>query len=273
LIVDAIDWHGISRCQDVLAVFGRGRAGTSVKLLVMTYVLALLAGIVGAAVGFAAGAAVAAALAPALGITSFEGASGYFAVFIGGPVGGVMGLVLGGVFALRRAGHRGFAAIGGRLTMVAAGVVGVGAATLAAFWIARPIMNANGPSPQLVFEIRLPPGATPSTAAGYAIELQTSKNQMPGRLENPRQEDGRTVFAGSVELYFRVWQRMLVLKTPDKTDVLWSLSFGLSPGHAKSFGGWQAADYIGEPGKDEARRATKADRYEIRYRMDWAGED
>jgi hypothetical protein len=239
----------------------------------MTYVLALLAGIVGAALGFAAGAAVAAALAPALGISSFEGASGYFAIFIGGPIGGVLGLGLASALALRRGGHRGFAAVGGRVAAVGAGVVGVGAALLLAFWIARPLMNANGPPPQLVFEIRLPPGVSPTTANGYSIELQTSQNSMPGNLETPQQQDGRTVIAGSVELYYRTWQRLLVLKTPDKTDVLFSPSLGLSPSHAKTFGSWQRPDYIGEPGKDEARRATEADRYEIRYRTVWAGED
>ena len=239
----------------------------------MKYVLVLLAAVVGTALGFALGAVVAGAMAPMLGITSFEGAAGYFAVFIGGPIGAVAGLCLGGALALSHAGHRGFVAIGGRLALVVAGVVGIGAAILLAFWIARPIINTNGPAPQLVFEIRLPAGATPTAIAGYSIELQTSKNRMPGTLEQPRQEDGRTVIAGSVDLYFRVWQRMLVLTTPDKTDVLWSLSLGLSPSHAKAFGSWQGADYIGEPGKDEARRATKADQYEIRYRTMWAGED
>src|SRR6266487_981992 len=100
--------------------------------------------------------------------------------FIGGPIGGLVGLVVGGVIALRRFGHRGFAAIGGRLALVVAGVAGVGAAIVAAFWIARPIVNANGPAPQLVFEIRLPAEVTPPSIAGYSIELQTSKNRMPG---------------------------------------------------------------------------------------------
>ena len=239
----------------------------------MTYALTLLAAIVGGALGFALGAAAAAALAPALGITGFEGAAGYFAIFIGGPIGGLLGLVLGSVFVLRRAGHRGLGAIGGRIALAVAGVVGIGAATLAVFWIARPVINTNGLAPQLVFEIRLPPGMTPPTASGFAIELQTSKNRMPGRLEKPQQEEGRTVLAGSVEMYYRTWQRTLVLTMADKTDVLFSLSLGLSPAHAREFGGWQAASYIGEPGKDEARRATAADRYEIRYRTVWAGED
>ena len=50
-----------------------------------SYALALLAALLGAALGFALGSAAADLLAPALGITSFEGASGYFAVFVGAP--------------------------------------------------------------------------------------------------------------------------------------------------------------------------------------------
>jgi len=238
----------------------------------MTYALALLAGIVGAGLGFMGGAAAAAALAPLLGISSFEGASGYFAVFIGGPIGAILGFVLCTVLVLRRAGHRSFGAVGGRLAMVAVGGVGVGAAALGAFWLMRPVINTDGPPPQLVFEIRLP-GAAPASVAGYEIELQTSKNRMPGTLKAPRQEDGRTVIAGSVEMYFRVWQRMLVLRLPDKTDVLFDVRLGLSPAHSATFGAWQRADYIGEPGKEEARRPTPAESYEIRYRTEWAGED
>jgi hypothetical protein len=70
----------------------------------MTYLLALLAALVGAALGFALGAAAAGLAAPFLGITSFEGASGYFAVFIGGPIGGLAGLVLGALLVLRGTG-------------------------------------------------------------------------------------------------------------------------------------------------------------------------
>ena len=120
----------------------------------MTYLLALLVALVGAALGFALGAAAAGLLAPVLGITSFEGASGYFAVFIGGPIGGLAGLVLGALLVLRRAGHRG-AAVGGRVALVFVGVVGLAAAGVAAFWLMRPLVNANGPAPRLVFEIRL----------------------------------------------------------------------------------------------------------------------
>jgi len=239
----------------------------------MTYLKAFLAGILGVAVGGALGAGLASLLAPALGITDFEGAAGYFVVFVGGPVGALLGFVLGAAFVLRRAGHRGFGAIGGRLVLLLACVVVLGAATLGAFWLMRPIVNPDGPAPQLVFEIRLPPGAEPPPADRDAVELQTSRNRMPARLTGTRREDGRMVLAGSVEMYYRTSQRTLVLTMPDRTDVLFDIRLGRSPAHAPSFTPWQNADHVAPSGKAEIRRATPADRYEIRYRTEWPGED
>jgi hypothetical protein len=239
----------------------------------MTYTLALLAALVGAALGFALGAAAAGLLAPAFGITAFEGASGYFAVFVGGPLGALLGIVSGALLVLRRAGHRSLEALAGRLALIVVGVLGVGAAVLGTFWVMRPLVNANGPAPQLVFEIRLPPGAARAAVNASAIELQTSRNRMPAALDAGRRDDGREVIVGSVEMYYRTWRRTLVLTMPDKTDVLFDISLGLTPAHAKAFGAWQRADYVAQPGDGQARRATEADRYEIRYRTAWAGED
>ena len=237
----------------------------------MTYLLALLVAVVGAALGFALGAAAAAALAPLLGITSFEGASGYFAVFIGGPLGGLAGLVLGAWLVLRRAGLRG-AAVAGRIGLVFGGVVLVSAAALGALWLMRPLVNANGPAPRLVFEIRLPPGVA-APPSRDVVELQTGRNTMPALLSDGRREDGREVLAGSVELYYRIWHRLLVLRLPDKTDVLFEPSLGLAPAHTRSFTDWRRADYIARPGDERARRTTAADAWEMRYRVEWAGED
>jgi hypothetical protein len=243
----------------------------------MTYLLALLAALVGAALGVALGVTVAGMLAPVLGITSFEGASGYFAVFIGGPLGGLAGMVLGAWLVLRRAqrrsGQQRAGAVGGRLALVLVGVVGLAAMGLGAFWLMRPLVNANGPAPQLVFEIRLAPGVAPPTRNRDAVELQTAKNRMPATLAAGRQDDGREVLTGSVEIYYRTWRRTLVLRLPDKTDVLFDLSLGLTPDHTKSFTAWRRADYIARAGDETARRTTAADSYEIRYRIAWMGED
>ena len=151
----------------------------------MTYLLALLAALVGAALGFALGAAAAGLAAPFLGITSFEGASGYFAVFIGGPIGGLAGLVLGALLVLRRAGHRG-AAVGGRVALVFVGVVGLAAAGMAAFWLMRPLVNANGPAPRLVFEIRLPPGVARRSTTGQGHSRAADQQEPDARQSGAR---------------------------------------------------------------------------------------
>src|SRR6476660_9940707 len=126
----------------------------------MTYFLALLAAIVGCAVGAGLGMAAAGMLAAVLGISSFEGASGYFAVLIGGPIGGLLGLVLGAVWVLRKRGHRGFGAIAGRFGVVVGGVALVAAAALGIFYLSQDIVNPNGQAPQLAVDIRLPAGAS-----------------------------------------------------------------------------------------------------------------
>ena len=96
---------------------------------------------------------------------------------------------------------------------------------------------------------------------------------MPATLESPRIEGGRKVIAGNVDLYYRTWRRLLVLRMPDKTDVLFNISVGLGPSKIKNFGAWQQAEYVAEPGHEQARNATPADTYEIRYRTVWPEDD
>jgi hypothetical protein len=241
----------------------------------VTYLLALLGAITGAAVGAFLGTAIASVLAPVLGITSFEGAAGYFAVFIGGPLGGLIGLVLGAILVLRRRGHQGFGAISGRVGLVFVGMIAVAAAVIGFLYLNQDIVNPNGAAPQLAFEIRLPAGASPPTGNERPIQLETSKNRMPALMqrEATRSEEGRTVLVGLVEIYYRTSQRMLVMTMPNRTDVIFNLNLGSVPKHAKEFGSWQRADFIGEPGQTQARRATATDNYEIRYRAEWAGEN
>src|SRR4029453_788286 len=105
----------------------------------MTYLLALLVALVGAALGFALGATAASLLAPVFGITSFEGASGYFAIFIGGPIGALAGLVLGAVLFLRRAGPPRAGPRAVRVVLVLVGAIGLAVAGVGAFWLMRPL--------------------------------------------------------------------------------------------------------------------------------------
>ena len=241
----------------------------------MTYVLALFAAVVGGAVGAGLGIGIAGLLAPALGISSFEGASGYFAVFIGGPLGGLLGLVLGAVLVLRGRGHCGFGAISGRLGLIFIGVVLVAAAVIGYLYLSQDILNPNGGAPRLVFEIRLPAGAAPHTDNERPIQLETSKNRMPALMDRAagRVDGGRPVLAGSVEMYYRTSSRLLTMTMPDKTDLIFNLKLGSAPKHSREFSPWQRSDHIADPGKDQPRKATAADNYEIRYRAEWPGGD
>ncbi len=68
----------------------------------------------------------------------------------------------------------------GRVGLVFGGVALVAAAGSALSGSMRPLVNANGPAPRLVFEIRLPPGVA-APPSRDAVELQTSKNTDAGR--------------------------------------------------------------------------------------------
>jgi hypothetical protein len=240
----------------------------------MAYFLAILASLIGGGVGFLLAAAAAGVLAPALGISSFEGAAGYFAIFIGGPIGAVVGVVLGPILVLRRAGHRRIGALLPRVALAIFGALALVAAGLGGFWTMRPLVNPNGPAPQLVFEIRLPPSvAAPASAIDSPVELQTSRNRMPATMQAGHREGDRDVLAGRVELYYRTWERTLVLTMPDKSDVLFEISLGLTPEASKSFGPWQRAEFIAQPGRGQAQRTTATDRYEIRYRVEWPNDE
>lgn len=241
----------------------------------MTYVLALLAAIMGGAAGAVLGFLVAAMLAPMMGISSFEGAAGYFAVFIGGPIGGILGIILGAVLVLRWRGRQGAGAISGGLGVVVIGVALVAAAIVGFLYLSQDTVNPNGAPPQLAFEIKLPPGATPPRDSERPITLVAGKNNMPGslRAESLRDDGGRPVIAGFVEMYHRTSQRLLVVTMPNKTDVLFDIKLASVPKHSREFSAWQRVNWIGEVGKSQTRKATAADQYEIRYRADWAGEN
>jgi hypothetical protein len=239
----------------------------------MVYVLAGLAALVGGGAGFLLGAAAAGALAPMLGISSFEGAAGYFAVLLGGPIGALIGLIAAPAVVLRRAGHRHLGALAPRVGVAALGACAVVAVGVGVFWLVRPLVNPNGPAPHLVFEIRLPPSAVAPPATASPVELQTSRNRMPATMRATRRDGDRQVLVGTVELYYRTWQRLLVLTMPDRTDVLFDISLGLTPAATDAFGPWQRAEFLALPGRGQARRASSADRYEIRYRVEWPGDD
>ena len=202
-----------------------GRIRTAVPL--MTYALALLAGIVGAGLGFALGATAAGLLAPVLGISGFEGASGYLLSSSGAD----RRPPRSRPWRLARSSSRRASKLGcnwGRLALVVIGVIGVGGAVLGGFWFMRPIINANGPA--LTSYSRSGCRCVPHRLAGPAIRSSFRPARTGCQADwSPQEEEGRAVIAGSVEMYFRTWQRMLVLTMPDKTDVLFNKAWAKPP--------------------------------------------
>src|SRR5258708_11920825 len=87
--------------------------------------------------------------APALGIAAVKGVSGYFAVFVGGPIGALL--------VLRQAGPLSV----GRLALVVAGVLGVGAAAAGGFLLPTPPLQSHLPSRPPPFDIPPPPPTAP----------------------------------------------------------------------------------------------------------------
>ena len=167
----------------------------------MIFLMALVAGAAGAALGGGAGMLLLGILGAASGGARGDIGSAFFLVAFIIPVGIPAGLAAGVVLALRRRGIRSRAQTWGYLGAVAATIAGISGAGLAAYiFTIDDIINPNGPTPLLAFEVRLPASA-PLPARG-GIELRTDKNRMPGswKPQSVRQDGDRTVFAGEVEI-------------------------------------------------------------------------
>ena len=240
----------------------------------MTFVLVLLAGIGGAVGGYLLAAVGGAALAPLLGISSFEGGAGYFAAFLCGPLGAIVGLIAGVVLVSRQRGVRGFGAVTGRLALVVVSIVALVAAGIGVMYLNRDLVSSNSAPPQLAFEIRLPLGAIAPAPDDITVHLDSAKGHLPGTLfaDKFHRDGDRPVIVGAVDIPYRESRRLLVLRLPSEPDRLFVLDLGRDPGHAKELGPWHHVDYIAEAGQ-QPRRATEHDDYEVRYRPVWVGED
>lgn len=245
--------------------------------MLMTLFLAVLGGLAGAVLGWAAAAGLALAITGYLGYSDFEGARAMSAVFGFGPIGGLAGLVIGVLLVLRMRNGRLRPRDGAvRLPTV---ILAITALVSGALWIAydqRPYLNNSGAAPELRFEIRLPPGQPPAAAhKDYAVTLFTEKNSMPGSIsEGGGRLDGDTpVIAGAVEMHYRSNWRLLSLKIPGEPERLFHLKLPARPGHDAALGAWERVTHIAVDGSNQPRPAGPEDKFEIRYRVAWPGED
>ncbi|HXF87035.1 MAG TPA: hypothetical protein VNK48_01615 [Xanthobacteraceae bacterium] len=242
----------------------------------MKLLLTLLAGLIGAGLGGFLGVVGGAALAPAFGISDFEGAAGYFAVFIGGPIGAIVGLAAGIVLAARLSGMRSGAAIAGRFGLAVVVLIALIAGGIAFMYWNRDLVTTDGPPPKLAFEIRLPAGTATPMPADVTVHLDSIKSHMPATILGAqfRRDGDRPIIVGSVDIIYRESNRLLVLRLPNQPDQIFALKLlGREPKHARELSPWQRVDFVAEQGQTAPRRATAADTYEVRYRAVWAGQE
>ena len=230
----------------------------------MSVFIAIVAGIAGAAAGFGLGLLLGALLASIFGVSSFEGASGYFAGLFG-LVFGLAGFIGGIVWALRRYGRvRGIGALAGRTALAIAVVALLVAGGVA--WRLAMVEHFSGASPRMQFEIRLPEGMPAPDMKRIDVEMQAGSQRSGATFGQPRQEDGRVVLPGAIPLYTRTSRRMLVLRIPDQPRVLFRIGLASTPRVTTEFGPWQRADFIDDGKPDTQPRKPRDDEdYAIRY--------
>lgn len=237
----------------------------------MTYLLALLGGIAGAITGFLAGAGVASVLAPMLGISGFEGAAGYFAIFAG-LLAGLAGFVAGVALTARL--RSGRWSLGGSIKYTLVSIVAVAALVTGGIMLRLATLeHFRGLSPTLYFEIRLPEGMAAPERRKVDFEMQAGSQRSGGQFTDDwlRQDGNRYIISGLVPLYTRTSQRMLVATLPDRPKLLFSIKLAATPKVSESYGVWQRVDYLDDMKADsQPRRPTGTENFEIRLRVpDW----
>ena len=197
-----------------------------------------------------------------------EGGAGYFAVSIAlivtlivAPISILVSLYWRGI--------RGLWLLAG-LIAVCFAIVAIAASGFGLWYAAQPhILNTNGPTPLLEFEVKPPEGQSVESLAGVEPELYTDRNSMPcywhtGSNETPG------VRSGYVEVYYRTSRRLFVLKFPGREDRIFQLHLPANPMKAKyrNWSDWQKPDFVAKDGEQPSRPSGGSD-YQIRYRLDY----
>jgi hypothetical protein len=240
---------------------------TTRKLPVSAVFLGMLGAVVGGLIGAFGGGAIGALLASAMHVSSREGESGYFVVFIA-LIGIVIATPAAVIGILYWRGVRKIwlllgtiASIGGILLIVAAG--------FGIWYSAQPhYLNANGSTPRLEFEIKPPPGVSVQSLAGARAELDTDRNVMPADWSGENKNPG--VRAGAVDLAFRTSKRLFVLKFSNGEDHIFNLGLPANPmkPQYRQWSEWSNPAFTAKGGAQPERNSGSSD-YQIRYRVDY----
>jgi hypothetical protein len=238
------------------------------KLSVSAILFGILAGIIGVATGLFLGFALGAALAAAFHVSSFEGEAGYFAAAIALIVTCIVtpGLIL---LTLYWRGTRGLWLFVGLIAVcVSLSIIAVSGFGI--WYAGQPhVLNINGPTPLLEFEVKPPAGQSVESLANVEPELDTDRNAMPGYWHTDAPQNPG-VRAGYVELYFRTSQRLFVLKFPGATDRIFRLKLPANPMRTKyrAWSDWQNPDFVAKRAEQPSRFSGGTE-YQIRYKMDY----
>jgi hypothetical protein len=238
--------------------------------------LSILLGIVGAVLGYIGIIALAALLG--LGNPADPITSGLTALFVVGPIGAIAGAFLGAKLGmhLRSAAPGAESPAGTAQTRVSGAgtptrnalkalgiVVAVTAGAIGSYIFydyqttPTPWLRPNGT--MLQFEVRLPAGSAMPPANGVKADLQTSANTMPAEMKPNlfRDESGRPVIVGQVDLAFRASWRQIEVRIPGRGESTYALKLGTSPSHQAALGAWEKHPHGSEiryrvkaPGKD-----------------------
>ncbi|PYK26190.1 MAG: hypothetical protein DME52_06880 [Verrucomicrobia bacterium] len=238
------------------------------KLSVSSILFGILGGIIGIAAGLFLGFALGSVLAAALHVPSREGEAAYFTVAIAL----IVACIVVPVSILATLYWRGVRSIwlfiG--LVMVCVSIAAIGASGLGIWYAAQPhVLNLNGPTPLLEFEVKPPAGQSLETLSDVEPELDTDRNRMPGYWHTEAPENPG-VRAGYVELYFRTSQRLFVLKFPGRQDRIFKLHLPANPMKAsyRAWSGWQNPDFVAKAGEQPSPFSGGSD-YQIRYKLDY----
>lgn len=239
----------------------------SKRLSVSAVLFAIVGGIVGIALGLGLGLLIGGALAAAFHVSQMEGAAGYFAVGIALIV-TVVAVPVSILLTLYWRGVRKIWLFIG-LAIVCLGIFAIGATGFGIWYAAQPhILNANGPTPTVQFEIKPPAGQSLESLEGVEAELDTDRNVMPAYWNKGAGNSG--VRAGYVEVYYRTSQRLFVLKSPNHEDRIFKLRLPANPmkPRYRDWSEWQKPDFVAK-GDQQPSHPSSGSEYEIRYKLEY----
>jgi hypothetical protein len=238
------------------------------RLSLSAVLFGILAGIIGIGGGLILGFALGAALAAAFHVSTFEGEAGYFAVAIALIVAAIVTPSVILLALYWRGVRRMWLFIG--LVVVCVSLTAITGSGFGIWYAAQPhILNLNGPTPLLEFEVKPPDGQSLQSLADVQPELDTDRNVMPGYWHTDSAE-ATGVRAGYVEVYFRTSQRLFVLEFPARDDRIFRLHLPANPMKAKyrAWSEWQKPDFVAKAGEQPSRPSSGSD-YQIRYKLDY----